>query len=205
MAISEDYSVASWWAVNENRNRATLIHSEFYKRNPSDRSVRHIDSVSEIADRLLTLKKAGLNPIIVYVDNTNDQSFGEIVRAKGFNVEEIHWSSQRKVDLMFHLRDCLSSGKIVIANDQRGDKLITQLSSYNFEISEFGNYKSNRDSNKKGNRKLWEDDFVSSCAMAASYIVDKPSIKPIAYSKTHKDKDKWEYLTLSKEDLAITI
>lgn len=180
IGIEHDPSVLTVGAYNSKANHLTVCFSEAYMRSPKDGNIRGIQSKSDIVARLVALRDGGLRPVKVYADITNDESFESLLVEHGFNCIPIHWSGIRtKTDMMFRLRDAIASAQLTLpADTYHGRQYAQQLASYNYDVSEEGNYRFNR-RGKNDNKKRFCDDYVCSLAMLTLHLADKRSAKPV--------------------------
>jgi hypothetical protein len=197
--VSEDEIVAAWAAVNGHHS-LQIIHMESFKRSPKDTRVNHATNLEMVADKLLTMRKAGLRPVRVYADLSNQIGFQDLLEDRGFVVEPVIWSATEKRDLMYHLQDCLGSRLITIPprSTFHGERLIRQLQAYSYDITEFGNVRFNK--REDGRTKNFNDDYVSAVAMLAKWLTSFETVKPSARIGRGKH-ERWGSLDFSKHDL----
>lgn len=203
LAIEQDESVALWLAA-DGHSHLTVIHAESFRRNPDNPETRDIDSMEDICRLVKTYKDRGLIPYKAYVDASKDGSFPDLLTTlTGIKSEAIIWGPKTKTDLMFSLRESLRAGQFSLPDSSKGyhaRQLVSQLMSYDYDVTAAGNYQFNIKQGLKGRVKKFKDDYVSSLAMATEYLSDGCHARPYVAKVGGKKQRQWDYLSFSNRE-----
>ena len=204
LAIEDDSSFALYGFANRNYSME-IIHADTYFRDPPLGSETHkVRDKMQIIDHLVTLRDHGLKCYKFYVDVSRDEVFADLLKEKGFHVIPIKWSAVAKVQMMTHARDCLEAQLVELPpydQTQNFRTLHQQLRVYNYAITEFQHVQFNRDPDKKGRRKKFDDDGVSAFAMLCQHLSANTHMKSGVWTPTSGGSNrKWDYSQFSKAE-----